>query len=126
MQEFMFLIHNTEDSKSSFTPEKEKEFVTACQVYIEALTKAGKMISAQPLIRQGKVISKTNEEWLEVPLDKSKLIQVGYYHILANDLDDAIAIAKGNPEFQYTSTANIEVRPIKMNEEVTQFVYPSS
>ena len=126
MQEFMLLIYNKEESKSSFTSEKEKEFVTQCQVYIEALTEAGKMISAQPLIRQGKVISKLNGEWQAVPLDKSKLIQVGYYHILANDLDDAIAVAKDNPEFQYTTTANIEVRPIKMKEEVTQFVYPSS
>jgi hypothetical protein len=29
-----------------------------------------------------------------------KEVIVGYYHILAEDLNDAIAIAKGNPEFE--------------------------
>jgi hypothetical protein len=48
----------------------------------------------------------------------------GYYHILANDMDDAIAIAKNNPEFAYTKTARIEVRPIKMKEESIAYTYP--
>jgi hypothetical protein len=39
-------------------------------------------------------------------------------------LDDAIAIAKDNPEFEYVSSATIEVRPIKMKEQETGFVYP--
>ena len=46
-------------------------------------------------------------------------------HILAEDLDDAIAIAKGNPEFEYGTTARIEVRPIKMKEETTSYIYPT-
>jgi len=49
-------------------------------------------------------------------------VQVGYYHILANDIDEAIAIAKENPEFAYVPSATIEVRPAKMKEEKTNFV----
>ena len=49
---------------------------------------------------------------------------VGYYHILAKDIDDAIEIAKGNPEFEYGVKARIEVRPIKVKEETTGFTYP--
>ena len=45
---------------------------------------------------------------------------------MANDLEDAIAMAKGNPEFEYTPTAKVEVRPIKTKEEKTGFVYPKS
>jgi hypothetical protein len=51
---------------------------------------------------------------------------VGYYHILAEDLNHAIALAKGNPEFEYGTTARIEVRPVKMKEESTDFVYPKT
>jgi hypothetical protein len=29
-----------------------------------------------------------------------------------------------NPEFEYTKTARIEIRPIKMKEESTAYVYP--
>lgn len=41
-------------------------------------------------------------------------------------MDEAIAIAEGNPEFEYGTTARIEVRPIKMKEESTGFVYPKT
>jgi len=52
-------------------------------------------------------------------------VQVGYYHILAGDLDEAITIAKENPEFEYVPSASIEVRPIKTKEAETGFVYPT-
>jgi hypothetical protein len=63
-------------------------------------------------------------DWNEGPYNETKEVIVGYYHILANDLDDAIAIAKGNPEFFYTTTTRIEVRPIKMMDESTSYIYP--
>jgi hypothetical protein len=37
----------------------------------------------------------------------------------------AIEIAKANPEFQFNEGTRIEVRPIKMKEETTGFVYPT-
>ena len=39
-------------------------------------------------------------------------MQVWYYHILANDMVEAIAIAKDNPEFEFVSSASIGLRPI--------------
>jgi len=44
----------------------------------------------------------------------------------AEDINDAIAIAKANPEFAFGTTARVEVRPIKMKEETTSFVYPTT
>ena len=52
--------------------------------------------------------------------------QVGYYHIRANDIQEAIKIAKNNPEFEYVPSATIEVRPIKTKEVETGFVYPTN
>ena len=124
MKEFMLLIRNESDSKSGFSSEKNQQFLKSCEHYIDKLMKQGKLKSAQPLVREGKMISGSNGLWQEAPFSESKEVIVGYYHILANDLDDAIEIAKGNPEFEYTSTARIEVRPIKMKEETTGFVYP--
>jgi len=51
---------------------------------------------------------------------------VGYYYLAAKDLDEAIELAKGNPEFEFSTAARIEVRPIKMKEETTGFVYPET
>jgi len=88
------------------------------------MIKNGNLIGAQPLVREGKMISGTPGAFNEGPYAETNEIIVGYYHILANDMDEAVELAKGNPEFAYTQTAKIEVRPIKMKEETTSFVYP--
>jgi hypothetical protein len=124
MNEFMLLIHNDANSKSAFTADREKEFLNACRVYIETLKKSDHLISAQPLVREGIMLSGFDGHWEKAPYRESKEVIVGYYHIMADDLEQAISIAKDNPEFEYTNTARIEVRPIKMKEEATAYVYP--
>ncbi|HEY6951938.1 MAG TPA: hypothetical protein VI758_05995 [Bacteroidota bacterium] len=124
MKEFMLLILNQGDEKSAMSPDKHEEFVRACEIYIGSLKNDGKLIAAQPLVREGSIISGSKAGWNVTPFDPKKEIQVGYYHILAEDLKDAVAIAKGNPEFEYSKTARIEVRPVKTAEKTTGFVYP--
>lgn len=126
MKEFMLLIRNEGDGKSSLAPEKHEEFVKKCEVYINFLKKEGKLVAAQPLSREGKIISHKSGIWKEELFNKDKEIQVGYYHILANDMEEAISISKGNPEFEYNTSATIEVRPIKMKEDTTGFLYPKT
>jgi hypothetical protein len=94
--------------------------------YIADLTREGKLKSAQPLIREGKIVSGSKGSWKVVPFNESKEVIVGYYHILAKDIEEVTAIAGRNPEFEYGTTARIEVRPIKMKEQSTGFVYPQT
>ena len=124
MKEFMFLIRNEGDAKAALTSDKHLEFVKQCEVYIGKLKGQNKLIAAQPLVREGVIISGSKNAWKEKPCDPNREIQVGYYHILANDINEAITLAKENPEFEYVPTATIEVRPIKMKEETTKFLYP--
>ena len=120
----MLLIRNEIDHQAAWSPEQHKQFLKKCEDYIGSLTKQGKLKSAQPLVREGKILSGSKGGWKEGPFNETKEVIVGYYHILAENLNDAIAIAKGNPEFEYGTTARIEVRPIKMKEESTGYVYP--
>jgi hypothetical protein len=124
MKEFMLLIHNEGDGKANLSPEEQQQFLKACMVYIENLMKNGNLKSAQPLVREGKMISGTPGAFKDGPYNETKEIIVGYYHILAKDMDEAIAIAKGNPEFAYIKGAKIEVRPVRMKEESTSYIYP--
>lgn len=124
MKEFMLLIRNEIDHQSNWSAERHHQFLKACENYIGNLKKEGKLIAAQPLVREGKMISGTKGSWKESPFNETKEIQVGYYHILADNIDEAIAIAKANPEFEFSATAKIEVRPVKMKEQTTGFVYP--
>ena len=122
--EFMLYIRNAGDVKAALSPADHLAFIRQCEVYIGRLKAENKLIAAQPIVRQGFVVSKNEADWVTTPIDPSKEVQVGYYHILAKDLDEAISIAKDNPEFAFVPSATIEVRPIKMKEEQTHFVYP--
>jgi len=124
MKEFMFYIRNTRDAKKQMTPEKNLEFIKKCEVYIEDLKSKNKLISAKPLIKDGVVIRKSNNQWNERDISADEELQVGYYHILANDIDEAVRIAKENPEFEYVPSATIEVRPVKTTETETGYKYP--
>ena len=124
MKEFMLLIRNEGDGKAALSPEQQQQFLNACMVYIEDLMKKGNLKSAQPLVREGKMISGSPGSFKDGPYNESAEIIVGYYHLLANDLDEAIAIAKRNPEFAFIKAAKIEVRPIKMMGQSTNYTYP--
>jgi len=126
MKEFMLLIRNQIDHQSSWSSERHQQFLQACEAYIGRIKKEGKLISAQPIVREGKMISGTKDHFSEQNFSENKEVIVGYYHILAGNIEDAISIAKQNPEFEFSTTAKIEVRPLKMNEEKTGFVYPTA
>jgi len=120
----MLYIRNAGDAKAALSAEEHLAFIKKCEVYIEKLKKEDRLIAAQPLIREGTVISKTTESWNLHPIDPNREVQVGYYHIKATNLEEAIEMAKENPEFEYVPSASIEIRPVKMKEEKTRFVYP--
>ena len=125
MKEYMLLIRNEMDHQTSWSADKHQSFLKACETYIKKLLLQNNLISAQPMVREGTIISGTKEHWKLASISDQKLVQVGYYHILANSIEEAIEIAKGNPEFEFSSTATIEVRPLKMKEEKTGFTYPN-
>ena len=120
----MFYIRNAGDAKAALSAEDHLAFIKKCEVYIGQLREKEQLIAAQPLIREGYRISKKEGSWEELAIDASKEVQVGYYHIRAADMNEALAMAKENPEFEYVPSASIEIRPIKTKEEQTNFVYP--
>ena len=124
MKEFLFYIRNQGDAKAALAPDTHLAFVRKCEVYIGKLKAQGKLIAAQPIVREGVVLSKVNSNWSKVNLDTAREVQVGYYHIMAGNLEEAIEIAKANPEFEYVPSASIEIHQIKTKEEQTDYIYP--
>ena len=125
MKEFMFFIRKRSNSENTLSPEKLNQFLKACETYIDKLKQQGKLISAKPIVWSGKILSGKTGNWEETPYNETKEIIGGYYHILAKDIDEAIEIAKANPEFTFNEDTRIEVRPVKMKEEKTGYTYPS-
>jgi hypothetical protein len=124
MKEFMLYIRNEKDAKKTLTPAEHAEFIKRCEVYISELKNEHRLIAAQPLERTGMIVKKTEGSWMIIDISGNEEVQVGYYHILATDLDDAVRIAKDNPEFAFVPSTSIEVRPVKTKEQETGFVYP--
>ena len=124
MKEFMLLIRNKLNYQDNWTSEYLQQFLKKCERYINNLNTDGKLISAQPLVREGKIISGTTGYLNELPFNETEEVMVGYYHIFAKDINEAIDIAKQNPEFEFSTTAKVEVRPIKTKEITTGYIYP--
>lgn len=125
MKEYMFYIRNATDAKSILTSNEHDSFIQSCEVYIEKLKSKNQLIAAQPLVREGVCIRKNSEDWAIENISTVEEVQVGYYHIRATNMDEAITIAKENPEFAYVPSASISIYPVKLKEEKSGFEYPT-
>lgn len=117
MKEFMLLIRTEGDHLSGLSPEEQQQHVQKIGDYIGRLMQDGKLKGAQPLEANGAMVQGTNGVVKDGPFNETKEVIAGYFHILANDLDEAIKIAKANPIFE-EADAKIEVRPIKIMEGI--------
>ena len=89
MKEFMFFINNASDARKALAADDHLAFVKKCKTYISRLKAEGKLAAAQPLIREGIILSKTRTGWNKKQAGLAGDVHVGYYHILAKDLDEA-------------------------------------
>jgi hypothetical protein len=121
----MLRILNDGTAQNDWPKEKHLEFVKKCEVYIKDLQARGQLVAAQPLARQGVVLSGSGKQWTEQPLDVRAEVQVGYYLIRAESVAAAVDIAKGNPEFEYSDSARVEIRPLKAEEAISGYAYPT-
>jgi hypothetical protein len=124
MKEYMFSVLNKQNGKARMPAEDHLSFVKSCEQYILQLKQEGKLIAAQPMHGEKTRVSKnmSGSDAASSPTDE--LVQVGYYHIRANDLEEAKQIALQNQEFDFVSSAVVDIQEIKTKEVTTGFEYP--
>ena len=88
--------------------EKIQSAIDEFYVWHERLVAAGKMKPGQRLAREGKIVSK--HAVTDGPFIESKELVGGYWFILARSLEEAAAIAAGNPCL--ACGLLMEIRPI--------------
>jgi len=108
----MLLIRTENDHLATMSPKEQQQHVQKIGNYIGKLMQEGKLKGAQPLEMSGAIIRGNKGVFKDGPFSESKEVIVGYFHIIANDLNEAITIAKANPVFE-TGEASMEIRPIK-------------
>jgi len=117
MKEFLLFIRTEGDKFNELSPEEQQNHVQKIGNYINNLVKEGKLKSAQPLEMEGRIVSGKRGSLKDGPFIESKEVIMGYYHILAENLEEAIGIAKANPMFD-KGMCRIEVRPIRTVEGI--------
>jgi hypothetical protein len=117
MKEFMLLLRSESDHLSALSPHELQKHLEKVTKYIDDLTKSGRLKSAQPLGEQSIVISGVKGKLKDGPFNESKEVIIGYYLILARDIEEAVEIGKRNPNFDLDTSTRIEVRPIMFLDE---------
>jgi len=117
MKEFMLFIRSEEEPKQDFSPEQMQQHIEKVGSFIKKLSEEGKMKSAQPLEMEGRILSYKNGKIIDGPYNETKEVISGYYHLLAENLEEAIEITKGDPRFE-EGIWRVEVRPIKKVEGI--------
>lgn len=117
MKEFMLLIRTEDDHLANMSAEEQQKHVQKIGDYIGKLMQEGKLKGAQPLDMDGIMVQGNKGVVKDGPFNETKEVIVGYFHILANDLNEAVEIAKANPIFEDVD-GKIEVRPIKTMEGI--------
>lgn len=113
----MLLVRTEGDHLADMSPEEQQKHVAKIGNYIGKLMQEGKLKGAQPLDMAGTMVHGNKGVFKDGPYSESKEVIVGYFHILANDLEEAVEIAKANPVFE-AGKASIEVRSIKTMEGI--------
>jgi len=108
--EYMLLFRGPDWDKG-LSPEELQEAMNKVTAWFEGLRERGKIKAGQPLGPQGRIISgKKDRTIADGPFVESKEAVGGYLVLVANDLNEAIEIARSTPTLEYGVT--VEVRPI--------------
>jgi len=117
MKEFLLLIRTEGDYCAEMPAEQYQQHLQKVSNYIAELIQQGKFKSAQPLHMEGMMLQGNKAVFKDGPFIESKEVIIGYFLILAKDINEAREIAMANPIFEETD-ARIEIRLIKHEEGI--------
>ena len=104
-----FLVISRGQWDSTLSRKETQNAIDQFYVWLDQLVDEGKMKRGQRLAYEGKTIGRQTMI-TDGPFGESKEVIGGYWFILANNLDEAAQIAKGNPCLDYGLL--VEIRPI--------------
>lgn len=112
MKEFLLIVRTEGDIWTLLSPDKLRQHIEHGTAYIDKLVKQGKIKSGQPLDRGSRVVTKSDSLIKDAPFNETKEVIAGYFLLVADSMEEAVAIAKENPIFD-DIPSTIEVHPVK-------------
>jgi len=112
MKDYLLILRTEGCVWTDLSPEQLQQHMKNGSAYIGGLMEQGVLKGANPIEKTGsRIISKSDGALKDGPFNESKEVVAGYFHIMAEDIDAAVAIAKENPIFNDLPT-KIEVHPM--------------
>lgn len=111
MKDYLLILKTEGSVWTDLSPEQLQKHIEHGGAYIGNLIKEGILKNANPIDRGSRIITGSNGILKDGPFNESKEVVAGYFHIVAKDIDEAVAIAKANPIFNDIPT-KIEVHPM--------------
>jgi hypothetical protein len=111
MEKFMLLFRGSNVYQADRSPEALQVLTVKMLDWLEKLSSNGKHVASERLQRIGKQVSGTQKMVTDSPFGDGGQIIGGCTILLANDINEAVEIAKACPILE--SNANIEVRPVQ-------------
>ncbi len=108
MKPFIFLFKG-EDQQPDLSPEEIQRHMQEWGAWIEDLTRTGRFESGTPLEAAGKIVSGPNTT--DDPFAEHREVVSGYLIISAQDIDEAVEIAKACPILEVGG--RVEVRALQ-------------
>jgi hypothetical protein len=110
MEKFMLIFHNGAAEQNQ-SPEQMQAQMGKWFAWIDKLAKAGIYASGEPLLPGGKLVSGAGGKTvIDGPYTEGKEIVGGYFVINAADVNEAVKICEGYPD--YETGGKVQVRQI--------------
>lgn len=111
MEKFMLIFHGGIDETHQNSPEAMQENMGKWLAWVEKLQKRGTYVSGEPLLPGGKLVAGENGfRVTDGPYTEGKEVVAGYFIVNARTMDEAVAITKDYPDFEFGGT--IQVRQV--------------
>jgi hypothetical protein len=109
MERFMLIFHGGQIDQLS--PEEMQAHMGKWFAWVSKLRSTGQYEAGEPLLPGGKLVSGANgKNVVDGPYTEGKEVVGGYFIINAKDLDEAVAISKGCPDFE--RDGSVQVRQV--------------
>ncbi len=117
MKEYILLFRGGYERIVDQSPEEFLANMEQWKKWLSDLSKAGKVVTAQPLIPAGKHVVGKEKTVLDGPFAEGKEILGGYLICKADTYDEAVRVANGCPVLEIGGI--VEIREVARMEDLT-------
>ena len=106
MEKFMFIFHG--GMPDTLSPEQMQAQMGKWMAWIDQLSKEDKYVAGEPLLPGGKQVSGPGgKNVTDGPYTEGKEVVGGFFIVNAKDIDEAVAIARNSPDFEFGGSVQV-------------------